>query len=197
MDDEFEMEAGFVAARDISQGEELDAGDMSEVTSLHPRVPDDDAGWIAYARFPDGRAVFAFDFRRNLGRATVLLARFDEFAAAAELASSQQLRGPAIDLMHAASELLIECLMGRFDQIKKAGRGSHSYRTKWVSREADMGNVPVEFRRLIGRLGTIRGSARYAEPSEQYEHADLDALLSDLRAFERYTRVQVSPQPRL
>ncbi|TCK21397.1 hypothetical protein [Pseudonocardia endophytica] len=194
LDNEFEMSATFRAARDIAYGEEVTSADISDLTDLHPVVPDPDAGWVAVAKLPDGRRMVAFDFRRNLGRAAKVLKRFDQYRSAADAAVELELKAPAIDLAHAACELLIECLMGRFDETANAGRGSHRRRDHWIARESEMGNVPKEFQQLYARLAAIRGSARYAERSEQYDRADVAALVAKLGEFGEYAAQQVTPR---
>lgn len=183
---EFQMLARARPTRAIEQGEPITAADLAEVEAMIPAELEDDAAWIALIKLPDGRVLFAFDFRYNMSKAKALVNRARDYLATAESAAAGGQLGPALDNALSAGELAVMAEM-RLHAMSDGRNQRHQTRYRWLDGWSRLGNAPTEQSEALRRLAELRGWARYGEsdgPSPS--RGEPDALIRATRqAVER------------
>lgn len=192
LNDEAKLVGQAVPRRAIAAGEPVTLEDISHIVDLYPFDVDEDAGWACLVVLPDGNQMVAFDFRRNRGRARGRLARADEFLASAEESETAGRVGPAIDSAHAAAELVVSALAMMLESEEGgSGRNSHGRRQGWLAHWTQLGNAPSAFSKALGRLGQLRGRARYADAPLDVDSEEVRHLIKTVGAMVRHARERV------
>lgn len=192
LNDEAELVASFTATRDIKAGEPVMLEDCADIHDLQPAGVDEDSGWAAVLVLPDGRAMAAFDFRRNRGRGRRLLDLAEQYFATARLAGRHGHHGPALESAHAAAELSVTAMMYLSDDEPiKGKRARHNKRATWLNSFTKHGNAPRALHEALTRLAGIRSAARYGDPALVVTVDDFDNLLSAVGELLAHARSRV------
>lgn len=199
LNDEVELSVQAEATRPIEAGEEISFADINpeSIRGLRPVSIDPDSGWLAIAQVLPGSFILAFDFTRNRSRALRLLDKAQSFLEAAQDSLSGERLSPAIDAAFSAAELSVTAMMHLlFDDVDK-GRNQHKRRLQWFAQWTKLGNSPEEFRKLLGRLATLRPAARYGD-GELPGSGEVAGMLADVESLIQHARTRVGePLPAL
>jgi len=172
IDAEAEMVVRGRTTRPIEAGEPVTEADLEAIEGLVPHDIDPDAGWIGFILFKNVYTI-AFDFRRNKARAARRIQRATEFLATARLALDNHLKGPAVENLYAAAELVVVAQMGTLDDKPP---NSHQERRRWFAGWTKLGNAPSDHGRALADLAGYRASARYADGSLRVRDVHLARL---------------------
>lgn len=186
LNDEAELVGRAVSKRAIEAGPSVTTDDVEDFVDLYPYRVHEDAGWACMIVLPTGEGIVSFDFRRNRGLARDRIERAHEFLSMAEVAAQKGFAGPALDAAHAAAELSVSAIAMIMESDGPSlgrGRNSHGKRQGWLAQWARLGNAPSDFAKALGRLGQLRGPARYADALLDVAPGELDGLVSTVRAM--------------
>jgi HEPN domain-containing protein len=184
LNEDAELIARFVAARDIGHGETVTTADITEVTGVRPANLDPNAGWIAFARIA-GQITLAFDFRYNRETAKGLLDRAAEYLDLVEVALERRNLGPAVENAFAAAELAV---LAETHLLPTPPPRSHETRRDWLASWVEQGNAPEHSDEILSKLWDERGAARYGEGRLNMSGEEVDEAVAIVRGLIEHAR---------
>lgn len=192
INDDVLLHAQVRVGRPVEAGEPITVDDIADVADLAPAEIDPNAGWIALARIGN-ELIVSFDFRRNRGTATTLLARAREFCAAALASLDTGYLGPAIENGFAAAELAVKAQMYLMDDSPTT---VHHRRVAWWEQWVVLGNAAPNLGPLLDRLYSERGAARYGDTAITMSADDVRLALANVSEIIEPAGANSAPSPR-
>ena len=179
--------------RAVEAGEPVTLADVTSVGDLEPAEIDPNAGWVALARI-GAELIVSFDFRRNRGTASTLIARAREFSEAALASLDRGHLGPAIENGFAAAELAVKAEMYLMEDSPTT---VHRRRVAWWEQWVGLGNAPRNLAPILDRLYGERSAARYGDMDIGMSVDDVRLALGSVAAIIDHATVRCAARPLL
>ncbi|HEB89099.1 MAG TPA: HEPN domain-containing protein [Deltaproteobacteria bacterium] len=168
--------------RAVTAGEQIMAGDLSEVTGFDLGDEDPNAGHLT-ALLLGEKWWLSFDFRYNAARINDYFKIARQFLDVAKFAIESGRRNAGISNLYEATELLAKCFLLVRPEKELLKPRSHKLIATRLNREAKFGNVDSEHSKLLNELARLRPKARYELDHDTINRADAEGLLARVEAF--------------
>jgi len=164
-------------SRAVKVGEPVREGEITEFKSME--LLDSDLDFGHFTIFRQGRAwILAFNFKRNRKYAADLIALAEQFTDVAEFCWSKGFKGPFIDNLFSACELLAKAHL--ITTVLQRRAKSHGIIASRINMERLLRNVGDKFVDLFNRVRSLRQEARYT-PGPAAELSDSKGALEIVR----------------
>ena len=170
------------STRAVTAGEQVMAGDLSEVTGFDLGDGDPNAGHLT-ALLLGEKWWLSFDFRYNARRIDDYFKIARQFLDLAKLAVDSGRRNAGISNLYEATELLAKCFLLVRPEKELLKPKSHKLIATRLNREAKFGNVDSEHAKLLNELTRHRPKARYELDHDAIQGTDIERLLERVEAF--------------
>jgi hypothetical protein len=180
INDEVRISLIVKAPRALQRGDSIDGSEIEHIEGFELDSTDSDAGHFT-AVFMNDNWLMVFDFRRNKGKASILVKSAEEFCATAEHALSQDFFGPYVDNLFSACELLAKARLITA-AAESSGIKGHGAIHSGINRWGKLGNVDGKFVETFNRLSNARSSARYKgdDMSTQFDAEVLGIIRAEI-----------------
>jgi hypothetical protein len=159
LNDEVKISLIVKLPRAVQKGDAIDGAEIEHIEGFELDSADRDAGHFTTVLM-NGNWLLLFAFRRNKGKASILVKRAEEFCATAEHALSQNYFGPYVDNLFSACELLAKARLITA-AAESSGIKGHGAIHSGINRWGKLGNVDGKFVATFNKLSNARASARY------------------------------------